>query len=1098
LLALLSYRLKGLAVSAILVLLCLAALSSAAIAQNKYENRRLAEVKVTDASGGQTLPSPEEFQNIVNDTLGSVYSTTRIRDSLAALYATKRIATINVVATEAGEAVNLRFEIKPKALVERVTIQLTEGDGDRITEQELLFKLNILAAGTPITEAALRSNADTILEYLRDRGYYKSEVTYTQSQVGTGTDTAVVFNVKANAQARVENFKISIDGLKEPIDVNKLELKPGEGFSRERLNKDVEKVRDILQESDFVAPTLDEPRVLYDSEKNVVNVELSGRVGPTVRISVEPKEAELGSGTLNRLLPVKTEGTLDYSAIVQGERRLENHFQENGYFFAQVTPVCSVDPPLTDVQNQPIPNESEFVCSTLTSNDLTNRVVDLKYRVDLNRKLRLTSIRIRGTDEFTIDDVRATLKSQEANALGYIPVFGYGRGYTSENILEEDAATLRSIMVELGYRDAQVRANQGVSATGDSLIITFEIEEGPRTYVNGVTISGNTAVDTATLLAQIPGIDGTNFSRAKFRNAVRKLSAYYSEAGYYNARVAYSVVDIPSATADPMRKEVRLEFRVTNEGKKVRINRVLTTGYENTKPEAILRFSALEPGELLKSSNVYQTEQNLYSTDAFDRVDVKVQPVGNGASDGERLTDIVIGVNEQPARLLTYGGGYSTDIGANGFIDIRHVNLFGNLWQGGARLRASPRQQLIQIDFVNPRFMRDGAKRYSPLTLTAQYQRDSTVTRFFRSAFDKGTFGIVQRVDADGNPIDDFGNETSSPTINRLTFTAETSRTIDRKTRSILFGRYRFEDVRIFNVDSLLIKDLIRPDSRIRISGVGLTFARDTRENCSVTTSFLELLARGEPNALCKYSASDPTRGSYLVAEYNVSAPWLGANIGFQKFQATYNFYYTLPGIRNTTIAARGILGLATVFSAKNRFPAPFSDLNDALPISERFFAGGANTLRGFDFEEAGPRLAIMPQGIFRNSRGEPVFLDPFTVPFGGNALAIVNLEARVPLTNSIRAVPFYDGGNVFRRVRDIFKAPTVAPNDVVGQNLRAVWTHTVGLGFRLKTPIGGEFGVDYGYLLNPPRFLVPQAVGPNAVYQLPRSQIHFRFSQAF
>ena len=49
------------------------------------------------------------------------------------------------------------------------------------------------------------------------------------------------------------------------------------------------------------------------------------------------------------------------------------------------------------------------------------------------------------------------------------------------------------------------------------------------------------------------------------------------------------------------------------------------------------------------------------------------------------------------------------------------------------------------------------------------------------------------------------------------------------------------------------------------------------------------------------------------------------------------------------------------------------------------------------------------------------MFLNPFTVPVGGNALAIVNLEARIPVTRSLQVVPFYDGGNVFRRVGDLF-----------------------------------------------------------------------------
>ena len=187
------------------------------------------------------------------------------------------------------------------------------------------------------------------------------------------------------------------------------------------------------------------------------------------------------------------------------------------------------------------------------------------------------------------------------------------------------------------------------------------------------------------------------------------------------------------------------------------------------------------------------------------------------------------------------------------------------------------------------------------------------------------------------------------------------------------------------------------------------------------------------------------------------------------------------------------------MYSRSQQFdPVQFPGLENILPISERFFAGGANTLRGFDFEEAGPRVVIVPQGQFRKPNGDPVFLDPFTVPFGGNALAIVNLEARIPLTKSLRVVPFYDGGNVFRRVGDIFNPPDVPANDVFQRNLRALWTHTVGVGLRVKTPVGGELGVDFGHLLNPPEFLIPQVNAPNAIYRLKDNQIHFRFSQAF
>ncbi len=651
-------------------------------------------------------------------------------------------------------------------------------------------------------------------------------------------------------------------------------------------------------------------------------------------------------------------------------------------------------------------------------------------------------------------------------------------------------------MHELGYRDAKVIVVQGLSPTGDDLIITFQVDEGLPTVVREHKITGNTAVPTADLEAQLPNITGENFSRAKVRNASQKMQQYYSDQGYFDARVTFRITNI-TPPADAVKKEVDVEFRVEREGKKVRVHDVLVAGNEHTKPGAILRAVTIEKNDLLKAADIYTSEQNLYSSDVFSRVDIKPEPAGEAA--GERLTDVVVSVEEQPSRVMSYGGGYSTDLGASGFFDIRHSNLFRNLWQGGFRVKISQRQQLVQLDFIHPRFLRDGERRFSPLTLTAFYMRDSTVTRFFRSAFDQGTFGIVQRLDADGNPVDEFGRDTGSPTINRLAFNAETSRTLSRKKRAIAFFRYRFEDVRLFNINSLLIKDLLIPDAKTRISGFTFTVARDTRVNCSQKQTLLDLIAKGEATNPCKYNASDPTKGDFLTAEYNVSLPVLGASVGFHKFQASYNYYYTVGALRKTTFAARAILGLASVFANGDRFTgSSFPSLNGILPISERFFAGGSNSLRGFDFEEAGPRVVIVPTGVFHNSDGDPVYLDPFTVPFGGNAVAAVNLEARVGVTKNIRLVPFYDGGNVFRKAGDIFKKQEVPVNNVELVNQRAIWTHTLGLGFRIKTPVGGEIGVDWGHLMNPPRVLIPQQAGGNAIYQIRQDHVHFRFSQAF
>ena len=1067
--------------------------------QAQYEEKTISEVVVTFEGIDKNATANETFRIIARDALGPTYSAIKVREAIEKLYDTKEVASVIVEVSETPNGwLRVRFIVRRKTQAQRVTIQLPEDDESKVTEQELLFRLNILDPGTAITEQTLQNNADLILEYLRDRGFFKAEVTYSQRPLDSETEVGVTFRVDPRAQATVSTFNINIVGFDNAKLIDKVKLQPGKPFSRERLTADIDIVRGLLRDEDFLAPTLEEPRVVYDSEKNMVAISLSGKVGPTVEVEVEAEHDRVGNRTQKKLLPVKREGTLDYGAIVEGERRLENHYQEQGYFFVNVTPVCSIEPPLDSTDATNIKNDTEFLCSALNTSDLQNKKVTLKYKVDLDRQLKLSDIRIEGTSPFTIDEIKTVLDSKEANFLGVIPLFGYGRGYTSERLLDQDAATVRSLLRELGYRDATVRVNQGVSPDGQNLIITFVVEEGPRTLISGIDITGNTAFTDDELKAQLPTLEGTYFSRAKIRNGQRRLAEFYSNAGYYDAKVEFS---IDERITNPTTGErlFKVVYTVNNEGKKVVIDRILITGNERTKTGAILHSLTLRPGEYLRAKDIYSSEQNLYASDAFARVDIKPRPAGEKPNSDERLTDVLVNVEEQAPRILSYGGGVSTDLGASGFIDIRHFNLLGNLWQGGARAKMSLRQQLVQLDFLHPRFLHDGDKRYAPLTLSAQYLRDSTVTRFFRSAFDKGTFGIVQRVDENGNPIDEFGNETGDPTLNRLTLSAETNRTISRRDRSIVFFRYRFEDVRLYNIESLLIKELLLPDARIRISGFGVTYVRDTRKNCLIKYTILDIIAQGEAGEPCKYNATDPSDGSYITAEYNISLPTLGANIGFNKFQASYNIYRTVRFLKNTTFAGRAILGVANVFSNGDRFTnSAFPELNGSLPISERFFAGGGNSIRGFDFEEAGPRVVVVPTGIYRDSNGNPVFLDPFTIPFGGNAIAVVNLEARIPLTKSLRAVPFYDGGNVFKNPREIFNPADSDPNNVNASNLRAVWTHTIGLGFRIKTPVGGEFAIDYGYLLNPPRFLIPQGVGPNAIYQLRRDHVHFRFSQAF
>ena len=340
---------------------------------------------------------------------------------------------------------------------------------------------------------------------------------------------------------------------------------------------------------------------------------------------------------------------------------------------------------------------------------------------------------------------------------------------------------------------------------------------------------------------------------------------------------------------------------------------------------------------------------------------------------------MIIDVEEKKPRVMDYGGGFSTDTGALGLLEFSNVNLMNKLRHGAMRLRASQRQQLLRFEYLDPRFARYGERQFAPLALTVEYQRDSTVTRFFRSAIDRGTIGIVQRLDEDGNPIDEFGCGVDEPTINRFTATVETQRVLDQKTHTIVFARYSYEDVRLFNLESLVIKPILQPDRAVRLSRFGASFVRDTRERCERgllgTVRDLTDAEPGAPGEVCRYNQVDATRGYFFSVDYAVALRQLGGNISFNRFQASYRRYYKMNSLRGTVFAGNATLGLANMFNPRDRDDnGTIDEIDLTLPISERFFSGGSTTLRGFGFEEAGPREVIIPVGVFRDQDGELFF----------------------------------------------------------------------------------------------------------------------------
>ena len=1083
-----------------------------------YEGRQIVGVELV-FDGTRTFPTVQaEFMTLLRVTPNTPFSAVRVRESLQVLFDSGRVANARVEVIEEGGnrtgPVRLRFVVQRQVIISDVRIQIPPASGELLSADEIRARLNFVQPGTRLSKQLIARNADEIQIYLRDRGFFNATVESVEELDRAGVRATVTYRVNPGEQARVDEFDIQIAGFTPSQTVrDSLVLQRGTAFTRDDLASDVKKIRDALISAEFLSPVLEDPRVVRDAEKNSVKITLKGVQGPKVRVTIA--NLNLSDKKQRELLPVKREGNIDYSAIVEGGRRIRNELQEDGYFFAEVVQSCTVTNPPAELGT----NGVEETCQNLNPNTLTGSNVEIKYEVEQGRRFRLTDIRITGTNKLSIEDIEPSLKSQKANAIGLIPFLGYGRGYTSLTLLEQDRRIVEAMMRDLGYRKAKAVPLQGVSINGENLIITFQVEEGPLTRVAGVEVKGNQIHTDERIRQELGTVIGAPYSRSQARADGDRVANLYAREGYVDARIDFSVVELPKKGDD---EQVRLVYAIADEGEKVFINQIIingVTGDRNTrrkKREAIMRAIPIAENDVLRADRISEAERELYLTDAYRQVIIRTEPAGESAS-GYQRRDVIIDVEEKKPRVMDYGGGYSTDAGALGLFEISNVNFMNKLRHSAMRLRASRLQQLVRLEYLDPRFARYNKTQFAPLAASVEYTRDSTVTRFFRSAIDRGTEGIVQRLDEDGNPINIFGERVNEPTINRFTAAVETQRVLDRKTRTIVFGRVSYEDVRLYNLESLVVRPILEPDKKVRIARIGGSFVRDTRERCEhelLPSRLLDSDERpGKPGEVCRYNQVDATSGGFLSVDYSLALRQLGGNISFNRFQAMYRHYYKVRPLRNTVLAGNVTLGLANVFNPRDRDEnGRIDEIDLTLPISERFFSGGSTTLRGFNFEEAGPREVVIPLGDFRDQDNNVVALNPFTVPVGGNALAVVNLEARVPLTRSTQVVPFYDGGNVYRRVGDLFgkSDPTpIPPGDILSEiratNLKARWSNTVGLGFRWQTPFGGVLAVDYGFLLNPPEFLIPQR-GPGgvlfdgtpAIFRLHRGNLHFRITQTF
>ena len=617
-------------------------------------------------------------------------------------------------------------------------------------------------------------------------------------------------------------------------------------------------------------------------------------------------------------------------------------------------------------------------------------VATIVYVITKGKKHKVTDVSVAGNSQLKTPALMDLVTVKQSHL--------FSLGNYSEKLVRASQKNLTALYQSEGFSNTKVTSS--VSKKDGNLTVAFHVVEGPRDIVSSLKIEG---ADTFPESKFAPGglklAEGKPYSQKLVESDRASIVAHYLQAGYLTSsfRETANIV----SKSDP--HHINVVYHIY-EGPQVHTGDVLTLGRVRTQQRLINRdVASIVPNHPLEEGQLLTAESNLYNhTGVFDwaEVDPRRQITT------QTTEDVLVKVHEAKRNTMTYGFGFEV------------VNRGGSVPSGTVALPGLPPVGLpsnfttSQTTYYGPRgsiqYTRNNYRgKGESLSFTGFAGRlDQRAAAYyidpnFRWSKWGSTTSLLVEKDEE-NPVYSSQIEIASYQFQRF---------LDKKKEDVFFLRYSFSQT---DLTRILIPDLVPiQDQHVRLSTIAANITHDTRDN-----------------------PLDAHKGTLQTVEIDFNASKLGSSVNFAKLTAQEAYYRT---VFHQIVWANSIrIGLAQPFA------------NSFVPLSQEFFTGGGNTLRGFPLDGAGPQRPVQVC-----SSGSSTSCSYIQVPSGGNEQLILNTEARIPLPfkQGLGMVVFYDGGNVF---------PTVGFHDFT-----SLYSNNVGLGLRYATPVG-PVRIDLGHNLNP------------------------------
>ncbi|MBU1745558.1 MAG: outer membrane protein assembly factor BamA [Proteobacteria bacterium] len=636
----------------------------------------------------------------------------------------------------------------------------------------------------------------------------------------------------------------------------------------------------------------------------------------------------------------------------------------------------------------------------------------------VEEKPMITEIRIKGNKAVKRDDIEGAMSVRN-------------RQTVNPEKLKADMEKIKTLYDGKGFYNAEI--GYAIEKGGERDIhVVITIVENEKLFIRGISFEGNRAFTTKELKNMMTtnewGIfhfftDSGLLKKDQLKQDVGKLNAFYLNNGFINAQIGEPVI-----TYD--RDGIRIKIPVS-EGKQFRVGKVAISGDELATPRAEL-LAKLQ----IRKKDFYDREAIMKDMDALTQA---CNDEGYASAD-------VVPRTEAQEKNLTVDVTY--EIKKGNLVYFNRINITGN---SKTRDKVIRRQlSVVEGDLYNrtklkKSYMALNQLRYfEEIDFQSEKGPDETLTDVNIRVKEKPTgifslgagysaldHGVVsaqvsqQNLFGRGQILSLKASLGSRSQLYDISFTEPWLFDMPLWSKFDIWNLYREYDS--YNLDSKGFGSTFGYSLWPYVTGyVGYRLSLDNVKDILDTASYYikkqagQTTSSGVTFTLTRDSTNDvmfPSTGSKNSASVEYTGGPLQGDVSYTRYGATSAWFFPLP--LDTVIGARGRIGAIRANEGKD------------VPIFERYYLGGINSLRGL--REVGPK-------------------DPATGDvIGGLTMLNFNFDYIFPLIKNagMKGVLFFDTGNTWN----------------TGYHLEDL-RRTAGVGIRWYSPIG-PLRLEWGYVLD-------------------------------